>query len=69
VRVRKSVLARRIGGGSFVDGPKRARYHAELDVEIPRGFGNPIQHKCFVTLQYVGSGEWRIERAVFATGY
>ncbi len=68
-KVRKSVIAKRIGAESFVDGPKRPRYHAEVDVEIPRAFDNPIRRKYFVTLQYVGSGEWQIERAVFATRY
>jgi lipopolysaccharide/colanic/teichoic acid biosynthesis glycosyltransferase len=68
-RVRKSVLAKRIGSGSAVHGPKRPRYQAEVDVEIPRAPGNPIQRKYFVTLQYVGSGEWQIERAIFATRY
>jgi lipopolysaccharide/colanic/teichoic acid biosynthesis glycosyltransferase len=68
-RVLKSVLAKRIGGGSFVDGIKQPRYQAEVHVEIPRGFGKPIQRKYSVTLQYVGSGEWQIERAVFATKY
>jgi lipopolysaccharide/colanic/teichoic acid biosynthesis glycosyltransferase len=68
-RVLESVLAKRIGGGSFVDGTKRPRYQAEVHVEIPRVFGKPIQRKYSVTLQYVGSGEWQIERAVFATRY
>jgi hypothetical protein len=53
----------------FVDGPKRPRYHARADVETLRGFDNPIQRKCFLTLQYVGCSEWQRERAVFATGY
>jgi hypothetical protein len=68
-RVLKSELAKRIGGGSFVDGTKRPRYQAEVPVEIPCGFGKPIQRKYSVTLQYVGSGEWQIERAVLATRY
>jgi hypothetical protein len=63
------VLAKRIGGGSFADGIERPRYEAEVHVEIPRSFDKPIQRKYSVTLQYVGSGEWEIERAVFATRY
>ncbi len=66
-KVLKPVRAKRIGGESFVDGPQRPRYHAEVGVEIPRGFGNPIRRRYFVTLQYVGSGEWQVERAAFAT--
>ena len=66
-KVLKPVRAKRIGAESFVDGPKRPRYHAEVDVEIPGGLGKPIRRSYFVTLQYVGSGEWEIERAVFAT--
>ncbi len=68
-RVLKSVLAKRIGGGSFVDGIEQPRYEAEVHVEIPRSFDKPIQRKYSVTLQYVGGGEWEIERAVFATRY
>ncbi len=68
-KVLKSVLAKRIGGGSFVDGIEQPRYEAEVHVEIPRSFNKPIQRKYSVTLQYVGSGEWEIERAVFATRY
>jgi hypothetical protein len=66
-KVLKSVLAKRIGGGSFVDGIEQPRYEAEVHVEIPRSFNKPIQRKYSVTLQYVGSGEWEIERAMFAT--
>jgi hypothetical protein len=68
-RVLKSVLAKRIGGGSYVDGIERPRYKAEVHVEIPRSFDKPIQRKYSVTLQYVGSGEWEIEHALFATRY
>jgi lipopolysaccharide/colanic/teichoic acid biosynthesis glycosyltransferase len=66
-KVLKSVRAKRIGAESLVDGPERPRYHAEVGVEIPRGVGKPIQRQYSVTLQYVGSGEWQVERAVFAT--
>jgi lipopolysaccharide/colanic/teichoic acid biosynthesis glycosyltransferase len=68
-KVLKSVLAKRVGRHSAADGPKRPRYHAEVGVEIPRALGKPIQRKYFVTLQYVGSGEWQVEHAVFATRY
>jgi lipopolysaccharide/colanic/teichoic acid biosynthesis glycosyltransferase len=66
-KVLKSVRAKRIGAESFVDGPQRPRYDAEVGVEIPRGFGDPIRRSYFLTLQYVGSGEWAIERAIFAS--
>jgi lipopolysaccharide/colanic/teichoic acid biosynthesis glycosyltransferase len=67
-RVLKSVIAKRIGGGSFVDGIERPRYEAEVHVEIPRSFNKPIQRKYSLTLQYVGSGEWEIEYAVGSPG-
>jgi hypothetical protein len=66
-KVLRSVRAKRIGAGSFVDGPQRPRYDAEVGVEIPRSLGSPIRRSYFLTLQYVGSGEWQVERAIFAT--
>jgi hypothetical protein len=66
-KVFKAVLARRISDGNFDDGSNGPRYEAEVGVEIPRGVGAPIRRKYFVTLQYVGSGEWQIERAGFST--
>jgi lipopolysaccharide/colanic/teichoic acid biosynthesis glycosyltransferase len=68
-RILESVLAKRIDPGTFVDGIEQPRYQAEVQVEIPRRFDKPIRRKYFVTLQYVGSGEWEIDRAVFATRY
>jgi hypothetical protein len=67
--VLKSIRAKRIGAESFVDEAKRPHYDAEVRVEIPRGVGKPIRRSYFLTLQYVGSGEWEIERAMFATTY
>jgi lipopolysaccharide/colanic/teichoic acid biosynthesis glycosyltransferase len=66
-KVLRSVRAKRIGTEGFADGPQRPRYDAEVGVEIPRGLGDPIRRNYFLTLQYVGSGEWQIERAIFAT--
>ena len=63
------MLAKRIDPATFVDGIEQPRYQAEVQVEIPRRFDKPIRRKYFVTLQYVGSGEWEIDRAVFATRY
>jgi hypothetical protein len=37
----------------------------EVVVEIPRGGGAPIQRQCFLTLQYVGGGEWQVEGMKF----
>jgi hypothetical protein len=68
-KVLESVLAKRIGDQTFIDGTNGPRYQAEVGVEIPRRGGAPIERKYFVTLQYVGSGEWQIERADFATRY
>ena len=67
--VLKSIRAKRIGAESFVDEAKRPHYDAEVRVEIPRGVGKPIRRSYFLTLQYVGSGEWEIERAMFAMTY
>jgi hypothetical protein len=49
----------------LVDGINRPRYQAEVGVELPRGIGVPIRRKYFVTLEYLGNGEWQI--AGFAT--
>jgi hypothetical protein len=68
-KIVESVVARRVGGGSSVDGVKRPRYQAEVVVEIPRGLGLPIQRRYFLTLQYVGGGKWQAERMEFVTRY
>src|SRR4029079_7237443 len=67
--VLKSIRAKRIGAESLVEGGKRPRYQAEVRVEIPRRDGKPIRRSYFLTLAYLGSGEWDIERARFATRY
>ena len=67
--VLKSIRAKRIGAKSLVDGGKGSRYQAEVRVEIPRRDGKPIRRNYFLTLAYLGSGEWDIERALFATRY
>jgi lipopolysaccharide/colanic/teichoic acid biosynthesis glycosyltransferase len=66
--VLRSIRAKRIGAESFGDGAK-PQYEAEVRVEIPRDIGKPIRRSYFLRLQYVGSGEWDIERAMFATRY
>jgi hypothetical protein len=63
------VIAKGIGDGSSLNGAKRPRYQAEVVVEIPRGTGVPVQRLYFLTLQYVGGGEWQIEGMKFATRY
>jgi lipopolysaccharide/colanic/teichoic acid biosynthesis glycosyltransferase len=68
-KIRRPVVAKRIGGGSSVNGLELPRYQAEVGVEIKRRFGAPIQRKYFITLQDVGSGEWQIESMEFATRY
>jgi hypothetical protein len=69
LKIIEPVVAKRIEGGNFVNGVKRPRYQAEVVVEIPRGFGTPIQGKYFVTVQYVGGGEWVVESTGLATKY
>jgi hypothetical protein len=69
VRILEPVIARRIDGGSFVNGVKRARYETEVVVGAPRGSGVSIRRKYFITLQYVGGGEWMVERTKVATKY
>jgi hypothetical protein len=68
-KILEPVIAKRIGDGSSVNGAKRPRYQTEVVVEIPRGGGTPIQRQCFLTLQYVGGGEWQVEGMKFATRY
>jgi hypothetical protein len=68
-KIRRPVVAKRIGDGSSVNGVELPRYRAEVGVEIKRGFGAPVQRKYLVTLQDVGSGEWQIESMEFATRY
>jgi hypothetical protein len=63
-KISEPVVAKGIG-----DGSKRPRYQAEVVVEIPRGFGAPVQRLYFLTLHYVGGGEWQIEGMKFATKY
>jgi hypothetical protein len=65
-KVLRSIRAKRIDAENFGNGAK-PQYDAEVRVEIPRAVGKPIRRSYFLTLQYVGSGEWEIERAMFAT--
>jgi hypothetical protein len=58
-----------IADGGSVDGGKRPRYQTEVTVEMPRGFGTPVQRLYFLTLHYVGGGEWQIEGMKFVTRY
>jgi hypothetical protein len=68
-KILEPVIAKRIGDGSSTNGAKHPRYQTEVVVEIPRGGGTPIHRQCFLTLQYVGGGEWQVEGMKFATEY
>ena len=68
-KISEPVVAKGIADGNSVDGGQRPRYQAEVVVEIPRGFGAPVQRLYFLTLHYVGGGEWQIEGMKFATKY
>jgi hypothetical protein len=65
------VIASAIGddAGPVSGGAKRPRYQAEVVVQIPRGSGTPIQRLYFLTLHYIGGGEWHIEGMKFVTRY
>jgi hypothetical protein len=65
-KILEPVVTKRIGDGSSA---KRPRYQIVVVVEIPRGFGPAMQRQYFLTLQYVGSGEWQVEGMTFATRY
>jgi hypothetical protein len=67
-KILEPAIAKRIGDGSSASRAK-PRYQTEVVVEIPRGFGPPIQRQYFLTLQYVGGGDWQIEGMTFATRY
>jgi hypothetical protein len=65
-KILEPVVTKRIGDGGSA---KRPRYQTVIVVEIPRGFGPAMQCQYFLTLQYVGSGEWQVEGMTFATRY
>jgi hypothetical protein len=65
-RIRRPVCVKRLGGGNLVNGIMQPRYQAEVVVKQPRRSDASIPRKYFVTLQYVGGGEWQIEGVQFA---
>jgi hypothetical protein len=64
--IRRSVNVKRLGSENFVNGVSGPRYQAEVVVKVPHGSDASIPRKYFVTLQYVGNGEWLIEDVEFA---
>jgi hypothetical protein len=68
-KILERVIVQRIGDGSSVSRAKRPRYQTQVVVELPRGLGLSIQRQYFLTLQYVGGGEWHVEDMTFATRY
>jgi hypothetical protein len=66
--IRTPVNVKRLGSENFVDGFRGLRYQAEVVVKVPQGADASIPRKYFVTLQYVGDGEWLIENVEFRAG-
>jgi hypothetical protein len=64
--IRRPVNVKRLGSENLVNGFRGPRYQAEVEVKVPHGSDASIPRKYFVTLQYVGDGEWLIEDVEFA---
>ena len=64
--IRRPVNVKRLGDQNLVNGVRGPRYQAEVVVKVPHGSDAMIPHRYFVTLRYVGGGEWLIEDVEFA---